>query len=277
MTDTPKTAVLVACRRLLRPVVYFLLKSGISWREFAEVARASYVEVATDRFGIRGRPTNASRVAILTGLGRREVARQRDILAADQAQESTYLNSAQRVLSGWHQDPDYLEPSGTARSIPVFGPAPSFADLCRRYGGDIPESALLKELRAVGAVTRGDDTAVAALSRVYIPLQLDPAKVLRAGSVLEDVGTTVVHDLTCGAKQALRFERRAENDRISRHNVAAFSAFLESEGQQFLERIDDWLTQHEARPADPAAADDALRLGVGVYHIQSEPQSGEPS
>ncbi len=274
MTDTPKTAVLAACRRLLRPVVYFLLKSGISWREFAEVAKVAYVEVATDRFGIRGRPTNASRVAILTGLGRREVTRQREIIESDQTQESTYLNSAQRVLSGWHQDPAYLDAHGAPRAIAVSGAAPSFADLCRRYGGDIPDSALLKELRAVAAVSRGDDAAIAPLSRVYIPLQLDPAKVLRAGSVLEDIGTTVVHDLTVDAKQALRFERRAENDRISRHNVAAFSAFLESEGQKFLERVDDWLTQHESRDSNPANGDDALRLGVGVYHIQSETQSG---
>lgn len=276
MATEPKNAALAACRLLLRPLVYLLIKSGVSWREFADLAKASYVEVATDRFGIRGRPTNASRVAILTGLGRREVARQRTLLEAAAGGEPVYLSSATRVLSGWHQDPDYVDTGGHARVIPATGPAPSFEDLCRRYGGDIPDSALLKELRSVGAVSKGDDRALTALSRVYIPLQVDPAKVLRAGSVLEDIGTTVVHDLVGPPKQPLRFERRAANERIATRHVAEFRAFLEAEGQQFLERIDDWLTRHEATE-DEVADGDSLRLGVGVYHLQSENKPGKPS
>lgn len=276
MATEPKNAALAACRLFLRPLVYLLIKSGVSWREFAELAKTSYVEVATDRFGIRGRPTNASRVAILTGLGRREVAKQRALLAADPGNEPVYLNSAKRVLSGWHQDADYVDADGHARVIPVDGPAPSFTDLCRRYAGDIPDSALLKELRSVGAVSKGDDQALVALSRVYIPLQVDPAKVLRAGSVLEDIGTTVVHDLTCPPKQALRFERRAANERIAKRHLAEFRGFLELEGQAFLERVDDWLTRHEASEKEVAEGD-SLRLGVGVYHLQSDQKPGKSS
>jgi hypothetical protein len=276
MEFDPKKAALSACRLLLRPLVYLLLKSGVSWREFAEVSKTSFVEVATDRFGIRGRPTNASRVAILTGLGRREVARQRELLEAGSPPEPPYLNAATRVLSGWHQDPDYLDADGQPRVIAATGAAPSFEDLCRRHGGDIPASALLKELRSVGAISRGDDRALRALSRVYIPLRVDAAKVLRAGSVLEDIGTTVVHDLTCPPRQLLRFERRAVNDRIAQKHLAEFRQFLELEGQGFLERVDDWLTRHEAS-AEESARGETLRLGVGVYHLQSDSKPGSPS
>ena len=272
----PKQAALSACRLLLRPLVYLLLKSGVSWREFAEVSKTSFVEVATDRFGIRGRPTNASRVAILTGLGRREVARQRELLAAASPPEPPYLNAATRVLSGWHQDPDYVDADGQPRVIAAAGAAPSFEDLCRRHGGDIPASALLKELRGVGAISRGDDRALRALSRVYIPLRVDAAKVLRAGSVLEDIGTTVVHDLTCPPRQLLRFERRAVNDRVAEKHLGEFRQFLELEGQGFLERVDDWLTRHEAS-AEESARGETLRLGVGVYHLQSDSKPGSPS
>ena len=276
MAENLKLSVLMACRQLLRPIVRFLIKAGVSWRDFSEVSKTAYVEVATAEFGIRGRPTNSSKVAILTGLGRREVAKQREMLAETDQREPTYLNSATRVLSGWHQDADYLDGDGRPREIPAVGPPPSFEDLCRRYGGDIPYSALLKELRAVGAVSRGDDSRLSAQSRVYIPLQVDPAKVLRAGSVLQDIGTTVVHDLTATSKQALRFERRATNDRIAARHEAAFRAFLESEGQAFLERADEWLTRHEATEQEIADGE-ALRLGVGVYHLQSEIKSGKPS
>jgi hypothetical protein len=56
------------------PVVRFLLKHGVIWDEFGEMPKAAYVTVARDDHGIQGRPTNNSRVAMLTGLSRREVA-----------------------------------------------------------------------------------------------------------------------------------------------------------------------------------------------------------
>jgi len=68
---------LEALGRVLEPVVLLLLKSGISWKEFSDLAKEKFVTVATEAFGIRGRPTNVSRVAILTGLDRRDVAKLR--------------------------------------------------------------------------------------------------------------------------------------------------------------------------------------------------------
>jgi Family of unknown function (DUF6502) len=261
------SATLAAVRLLLRPIVTLLIRSGVSWKGFADVAKTSFVEVATSDFGIRGRPTNAARVAILTGIHRREVTRQREWLAQSAVPEPTYHNTAQRVLSGWHQDADYLDAEGQPRELPVTGPVPSFADLCDRYAGDMPATALLKELRKVGNVVAVPSGLMRAASRVYIPHQLDPEKVLRAGAVLSDIGRTIVHDLTCAPGDPLRFERRAENDRIEPKHLGAFRAMLEREGQALLERVDDWLTQHEAVDISPETP--LLRLGVGMYHIQN--------
>jgi hypothetical protein len=271
-----KDAALACLRELMRPVVRLMVKSGVSWREFSRATKVSFVEVATDEFGIRGRPTNVARVSILTGIHRREVARLREVLDAEAAAPPTYLNAAQRVLSAWHQLPGYLEADGQPQVVAVDGPAPSFAQLCAGHAGDVPATALLKELRMVGCVGTTSDGRLQALSRVYIPLRVDPAKVRRAGSVLADLGETVVHDLICGSADALRFERRAENDRIDPRHLEAFRSMLEREGQQFLERVDDWLTQHERKAGDPATTT-PLRLGAGLYHIQrnERPRPGE--
>ena len=69
------SVLLASARLLLRPIVRVLLRGGVPFREFSEVAKFTYVEIATNEFGIRGRPTNVSRTAILTGLNRRDVAR----------------------------------------------------------------------------------------------------------------------------------------------------------------------------------------------------------
>jgi hypothetical protein len=83
--------------------------------------------------------------------------------------------------------------------------------------------------------------------------------------VLKDIGTTWEYNLTRTSKQRSRFERRAINLNIDRKAIPEFQAFLEEEGMAFLERVDDWLSTHEARD------DDAARLGAGLYYIEDRP------
>jgi hypothetical protein len=75
MQEKLKQQVLNAFLLVLRPVVKILLRYGISFSEFAETAKIAFVDVSTSDFGIRGRPTNISRVAVMTGLTRKEVRR----------------------------------------------------------------------------------------------------------------------------------------------------------------------------------------------------------
>lgn len=273
MERTLKPQLVSACRQILRPIARLLLRGGVTWKEFSEVAKWVFIEVATREFGIRGRPTNMARVALLTGINRREVSRQREQLAGRDPPVPTYLNAAQRVLSGWHHDPDYADATHSPLEIALAGTAPSFEDLCRRYAGDMPATALLRELRKVGAVEAVSADRVRALMRTYIQNRFDPEKILRAGSVLEDIGNTIVHDLTAPARARLRFERRAETDRIDVKDVPAFQDFLEREGMAFLECVDEWLTRHEVSTTG-AAGRTTVRLGAGVFHIQDEPQRG---
>lgn len=277
MAHDPKRHVLAACRVLLRPIVRLLLKSGITWKEFAEVSKTSFVEVATDEFGLRGRPTNVSRVAILTGINRHEVARQREAIAAAGEQATpAWSGAATRVLSGWHQDPEFLDAAGQPLELPPSGDAPSFERLSARYGGDLPSSALLKELRAVGAIVDGHAPGhLRAAMRNYIPVQFDAEKVAIGAELIQDHAATVVYDLLRPAGTPARLARRAFNTRIEHRLVPRFHAFLEREGQAFLERIDDWLTQNEA-PAD-APARSVTRVGAGLYQIQEDSTRGNRS
>ena len=268
--------VLTACRRWLRPVARWLLRSGVTWKEFADLARSVFVATASEEFGIRGRPTNGSRVALLTGLSRRDVRRIQDEVSAPLphvAEEA--LNHASRVLTGWHLDARFLEPDGRPRVLPAAGAGPSFADLLRRYAGDIPATALVKEMIKSGCIERLGDGSYRALRRYYMPRQMDGQAVERAGSVLADLATTMEHNLSRGAEEPARFEGRAQNRRVDPRDLPAFRAFLEREGQGFLERVDDWLTAHEV-PAHAAGDVPRLRLGVGVYAINDSTSGDRP-
>jgi hypothetical protein len=271
VTDKIKNAALTAFRLALRPLVRVLLRNGITWKEAAEVCKETYVEVARREYGVHGRPTNASRIAILTGLSRREVKRVSDTLKEGEPVAIEKMNRATRVLGGWHTDDEFTGTDGKPLELSLTDGDISFSTLSQRYAPDIPPITMLKELKRVGAVAEQSADRFRAIMRYYIPDFQDPDAVLRAGSVLEDLGNTVAFNLELekGGAQTSRFEGRATNANVRASSVKKFRAFIESEAQAFLERIDEWLAQHE-KSADRSRPERRVRLGLGVYQIQDD-------
>ena len=98
--------------------------------------------------------------------------------------------------------------------------------LVRRYVPGIPHVAMIKELRAVGAIEELPDGRLRALKRNYIPRELTDNQIRLWGSILEDVGTALEHNLMRERTEAPRFERRALSLTIERKSLEEFEAFL---------------------------------------------------
>ena len=270
--DKPDRAALAqGTRQLLQPLASLMLKCGMTWREFAELARTVFVQVASREYGIRGRQTNVSRVAILTGIGRREVGKIRQAMDEEGPPLPNQTTDATRVLSGWHQDPQFIGADGQPRDLEPGGAGTSFEELARRYAPDVPPSTMLKELRRVGAVTDSGSGALRVTRRYYQPSLLDAQWILNAGSVFSDLGANINHNLGRNQGEGSWFLGRATDDRIDVRAVPEFQAFLEKEGQQFLERMDAWLATHRAAESSPPAETrKVVRLGVGLFMIKGE-------
>jgi hypothetical protein len=272
-----RASVVAACRSLLRPIASLLLKCGMTWREFAAVSKSAFVAAASQDFGLSGRPTNVSRVSILTGVSRKEVARVRALLAQEAAPLPNKTTDATRMLSGWHQDPDFVTAEGKPQPLPVEGPGASFATLWARYGGDVPLTSMRKELERVGAITVRPDGTLRAEKRYFMPRQFDPQWVQNAGSMLRDLGASITHNLDAGVAPEApagrtpgpRFIGRATSDSVDVAALPGFEAFVEQNGQEFLEKVDKWLTEHAAQAA-PGSARRRMRLGLGMFLIAGE-------
>jgi hypothetical protein len=269
MSSANTSQVLAATRQWLKPVIHVLLRCGVTWKEFSELAKTTYVEVATQRFGKRGRPTNVSRTAVLTGLARREVRAQRQHLERGPEPLAGYVTKASLVLSAWHQYPEYLDKSGKPALLRMDGDGATFESLLRQCGaGDIPASTLLKELVDAGAARRRPDGRLEALERNFIPHAMDEQLIRLWGTVVSDLATTFAHNLMRSGRTPPRFERAAVNAQIDASAVKEFRRFLDQEGQAFLERVDAWLTAHEVADAASGSREKTLRLGAGLYHIE---------
>jgi len=271
VADSLKNAALTALRLALRPLVRILLRNGITAKEATEVLKQTYVEVSRKDYGVYGRPTNSSRVAILTGMSRREVKRVMDAMEDGEPVEIEKMNSATRVLGAWHTDSSYASTHGHPEALVFEGSQKSFTALCMHYAPDIPPTAMLKELRRVGAVTETTDGLFQAVMRYYIPNSQDPDAVLRSGSVLEDIGNTIAFDLARdkNSVEPSRFEGRATNANVRASAARKFRDFLEVEAQGMLERVDTWLSQHE-KSSESSRPERRVRLGLGLYQIQDD-------
>jgi hypothetical protein len=267
---------------VLEPVIRFVLRAGVTWKEFSDLSKAKFVEVATADFGIRGRPTNVSRVAILTGLDRRDVRKLRK--AAPDAPIKGYQTKASQILSAWHHDPDFLDADGKPVVLAVDGQGATFTELMRRYAPALPAVAMIKELKSANSIEELGDRRLRALTKTYVPRGVSVERLRLWSSVLSDVANTIEHNFSRDEATPPRFERRALSLRVDRKALPEFRKLLDVEGQALLERIDDWLAAHQATGGDD---EDAIRLGVGVYHIEdrlnrrtrtprSNKTSGEP-
>ena len=265
MDNEIKNTLETACRALLRPIAAVALRCGMTWKEFSDLSKSVFVSVASDEFGLRGRPTNVSRVSILTGVSRKEVKRQRELLQRDLGPTSSKTTDATRLLSGWHQDPDYTGPDGAPLPLPVDGPPPSFSSLFTAYGGDTPQQTMMRELLSAKSVEKDRDERLVAKRRYHMPAELDAGNLRFFGTNLFDHAETLGNNLA-GDGRPKRLEGFAVDSDIDPASVAEFHQFLDRRGQQFLEEVDDWLASHRVDPNDSNTS--TVRLGLGVYAIE---------
>jgi hypothetical protein len=269
-----KQHVIQSCRFLLLPVIRFLLKHGVTWDEFGELSKDAYVAVAREDYGIQGRPTNNSRVAMLTGLSRREVAEVRDrLLDGEQGASSLQGNRLSRILSGWHTDSEFTDEHDQPKDLPATGSAGSLSSLLKRYAGDLPHGAIRKEMRQRGLIEDLKDGQVRVLKRDYVFSSLDPEIVRQMSLALHDHATTLEHNLDENRTSERRFEGMADNVKMSPKAFKEFQNLVATRGFSFLEEVDAWLSRNEIDETKDADAR-TVRLGVGVYLIHDESEQG---
>jgi hypothetical protein len=270
MNSALKTAALKACRHFMLPIARFLLRNGIGFREFAEISKLAFVQVASDDYGLRGRRTNMSRVSVMTGINRKEIRKLRARLEAEDWEPNPALSKPVIVLAKWFTDPRYLGARGTPKwlALESQGKRESFSGLVREVGGDVPPGAMLKELIRAGCVIEARPGYWKAIKRQYSPSGVDLFQVQRFGECLHDLANTIVKNMEQERKDQRLFEFRAWSDKVDPKVMGTLRKTVATQGNAYLEAIDDWLAAHVQR-GEPDA-EGPRRCGVGVYYFETE-------
>ena len=189
MNDRHQKPLVAAVLRLLRPLARILLRNGVSFNTFSDLAKWTYIDIAAKEFGIEGRKQSTSRVSVITGLSRREVMRVRKLPRPDVTASTERHNRAARVIAAWRRESDFLDAKGNPALLPMEGPGATFSELVKRFSGNVPPRAILDELIHVGAAKRCENGKISLLTRAYIPRSIDAHK-------LNILGTDVQHLIT---------------------------------------------------------------------------------
>lgn len=231
---------------MLKPLVRLLIAQGVTHAEFSETAKEVYVESALRDFEVEGK-VNKSRVAILTGLTRKEVKNVIDRVLIEDTPEKKY-SRPERVLAGWFNDPIYTGPYGIPLELPYVSTSadePSFTELVRSYSGDMAPKQMLQELLRSGSVVEFDGR-FKAVRRNYVHEALSPKLIRRLGQIGYRVFSTAAKNIDKQADGSGYFDRQVFSDEgLTQEVIDKFDLYIKERGQKLLEEIDVWFSAHE--------------------------------
>lgn len=270
MLSVTQKKILEALFRALRPVARALLRSGIGYREFAEIAKSAFVNVATSDYGIRGRPTNTSRVAVMTGLTRKEVKRLRDLEAAGAMFQIKKEVAPGAVLDKWHSHMEFTDANGDPKVLDFSGGKGSFSDLVKRFGGDIPAGAMRTELLRVGAIEEVEDGRLRVLKSVFTPADLDDRLAVAFEFSLRRLGETILFNTDPANQDHVRVERTITTMPITQEDLPRLRRISRKRLEEFGSSIQEFFSTYESMtPESPG--EDGRAIGIGFYYYE---QSG---
>ncbi len=267
-TRTLEQTIQSAVMALLRPLVRILLKHGVAYDTFADWSRWVYVDVADKEFGLPNRKQSASRVSIITGLSRKEVARLQEIEPFSSEAKVEVYNRAERVISGWLRDYPGTS-NGEPATLHLNQGEKNFTALVKRYSGDMPARAVMDELLRVGAMEKQQDGSLRLVKHIYIPQATDALNIAIMGRNVSDLISTIDHNLSCSPDQ-LFFHRNMFSNNLPDEALDAVRTETARHAQALVDIENKLLAKHDRDETKNSGGTGRNRASIGIYYFQEK-------
>lgn len=231
---------------VLRPVVRILRVSGFAEEEIRSVvARACKLYARTPARGIWLDQTH--------GLG------------LDQSRITELMN----LLRVWSQDPEFVDENGQPKRLSLDAGAGSFRALLRRAKCSHASRRTLEQLQSLGSVQLcNQGKRVRLLSNVLIVVVGNRFVVAPSIDSIRRFAETIEHNLCGGTRPGEgRIHRWAACDALDPAQVEEIQRFVRSNGQTFLEALDEKLISS----ARTKGRRRGISYGVGLYVFSDTP------
>lgn len=267
---------LFALRCVLRPIVRILIRAGIRFDEFSELARGVYIESAVrDGVDRAGTPTR-ERIALATGVTRQQVDYYIENEGELPVAEPTLARVAMEVLHRWHTDPQYLGPYGIPLELEFEGVGGrNFRGLVSNVKPNVSPGLVLEELLRVGSVIHWGDVHFRTISRAFVTTEaMSPQQIEYFGHSLTRLAKTLEHNFNPGNVEK-RLERFVAADRgLPQELLPRFESFARRRAELFLSDLDNWLTPHSGAEVNDFRP--RIETGVNVFLYVEPPCDQRP-
>ena len=250
---------------ILEPLIGLMSKECMAFGEFSKLAKMAFINVIEQELLASGQKATLSRIAIITGLTRREVATLKKEKAPQQEQDF-HQNRAVRVISGWMGDADFCDEEGLSRPLELQGEKGSFEALVARHSGDIPYRAMVNELIRIGAAELMEDGKVMLTRAVYVPSSSKEGKYDLMGEDIALLTSTIKHNIH--HPEDLRYQRKVCYDNVPKEYLSEFKVLANKENQLLLIKLNNWLAQHDMDKQPTIKSKHPMKVGVGVYYFE---------
>jgi hypothetical protein len=255
--------------RLLRPLVRLLIRAGITFPALCDLLRELYVAVAETEFLLEdGKAQTDSRVALLTGIHRKEVHRLREA-GAPVHDVPHALSWSSQIIARWIGDPAYAK-GGVPRPLPRSSAEPnepSFEALVTSVTRDVRPRAVLDEWLNQKLVSIDANDCIALQERAYLPTPGSAEQLYYFGRNIHDHVAAAVANISGG--DARYFERALHYDRLS---MTATEQLFTNANAKAMEVLVD-LNQQALKAADGDKGGD-WRWTLGVYVYRENVKKG---
>lgn len=277
--ERTKSGLIRAVRSILRPLVRQLIAHGLTFPAFSRLSKEVYIEVATREFALPFKKQTDSRVALVTGITRKEIGQLRRGKAKPLV-EAAHLDYglASRVIGRWVGEARYLTTDGVPRLLPYESEAGSvsFTSLVTEVGGDIPPRAVLDELIRVGAVALTPDGRVELVERAYIPARGTEEKLAILGADAGELIAAITHNIDHPQEESF-LQRKVWYDNVGAQALPELRKKVRDAGTGFVQEMNRVIAAYD-RDRNPGAPGGARkRVVVGVYYLEADYQSAEDS
>ena len=259
----------------LRPIAKILLRFGIGFREFSEIAKTAFVDVASREYGLRGRPTNISRVAVMTGLTRKEVRRIRAKIEDGDQSVVVKATPLSEILHRWHAEAEFLDESGRPAILPFAGDAKSFSDLVRRFGGDIPPGAMRTELKRVGAIAETEDGGLKVVKRTVHPKGAHEKLITALVHALYPLASTISHNVDPDLDDEPWTQIDTFSQSIRKSDMTRLRRISFDRLSEVAESFDDLFMAYETLHDGDKGNSEAGTVAVGVFYFEETDKSSD--
>jgi len=270
----------------LAPLMPVAISYGMNANDLAFVTRVVFLREMEARLQReRGHEISDARLALVSGLTRREVERVRrgpTDRGPVRSGSNEQLSRIAVVLSAWHTNPRFSGAYGMPLDLDLVrtegSSHRSFPDLIETACAELAQSVTLDELVAQGVAEVVGDTLVRCRARAAISNSKGSTGKIgllaQYGRFLATASGTVAYNIAVEDPSEGYFDRLLISDvPLSERTRKHFHVRAMSAADGFLTELDSWLSKSAGEPVESSDR----RYGVGVFFYRENPDDNAES